>query len=84
MKIIKTAVGLISLSFRCGVETNNTVEVPQYVKIMCTKYHEEGSLKKTGREYGPQPEHLKGEIEHPVFDKKILLIQGVCGSHILN
>ena len=70
MKIIKTAMGLISLSFSCGVETNNTVEVPQYVKIICTKYHEEGSLKKIGREYRPQLELLKGEIEHLVFDKK--------------
>ena len=32
LKNIKTARGLISLSFRCGVKMLNTCEVPQYVK----------------------------------------------------
>ena len=35
LKIIKTARGLISLSFRCGVKIVNTVEVPRYVKFTC-------------------------------------------------
>ena len=33
LKIIKTARGLISLSFRCGVKIVNTVEVPQYINL---------------------------------------------------
>ena len=33
LKIVKTARGLISLSFRCGVKIVNTVEVPQNVKF---------------------------------------------------
>ena len=37
LKLMKTAKGLISLSFRCGVKIVNTVEVPQYVKFTCTK-----------------------------------------------
>ena len=37
LKIIKTARGLISLSFRCGFKIVNTCEVPQYVKFTCTK-----------------------------------------------
>ena len=47
LKIIKTARGLISLSFRCGVKIVNTVEVPQYVKFTCSKSHIKGSLEKS-------------------------------------
>ena len=39
LKIIKTATGLISLSYRCGFKTVFTIEVPQYVKFTCTKSH---------------------------------------------
>ena len=60
---------MISLSFRCGVKIVNTCEVPQYVKFTCTKSHIKGSLEKIGREYGLQPEFLKGEIEHSVINK---------------
>ena len=67
LKIIKTARGLISSSFRCGFKIVNTVEVPQYVKFTCTKSHIKGSLEKIGKEYGLQPELLKGEIEHSVI-----------------
>ena len=70
LKIIKTARGLISLSFRCGVKIVNTCEVPQYVKFTCSKSHIKGSLNKIGKEYGLQPELLKGEIEHSVINKK--------------
>ena len=69
LKIIKTARGLMSLSFRCGVQIVNTVEVPQYVKFTCSKSHIKGSLEKIGREYGLQPELLKGEIEHSIINK---------------
>ena len=71
LKIIKTARGLISLSFRCGVKIVNTCEVPQYVKFTCSKSHIKGSLEKIGREYGLQPELLKGEIEHSIINKNI-------------
>ena len=66
---IKTARTLISLSFRCGVKIVNTVEVPEYVKFTCSKSHIKGSLEKIGKEYGSQPENLKGEIEHSVINK---------------
>ena len=69
LKIIKTARGLISSSFRCGVKNVNTVEVPQYVKITFSESHIEGFLEKICREYGFQPELLKGEIEHSVINK---------------
>ena len=69
LKIIKTARGLISLSFRCGFKIVNTVEVPQYVKFICSKSHIKRSLEKISREYGLQPELLKGEIEHSVINK---------------
>ena len=69
LKIIKTARGLISLSFWCGVKMVNTCEVPRYVKFTCSKSHIEGSLNKIGKEYGLQPEILKGEIEHSVINK---------------
>ena len=35
--IMKTARGLILLSFLCEVTLVNTVEVPQYIKLTCTK-----------------------------------------------
>ena len=69
LKIIKTARGLISLSFRCGFKIVNTVEVPQYVKFTCSKSHIKGSLEKIGKKYGLQPELLKGEIEHYIIIK---------------
>ena len=69
LKIMKTARGLISLSFRCGIKIVNTCEVPQYVKFTCSKSHIKGPLNKIGKEYGLQPELLKGEIEHSVINK---------------
>ena len=63
LKFIKTSRGLIYLSFRCGVKIVNAVEVPQYIKFTCSKSHIKGSLEKIGKEYGLQPELLKGEIE---------------------
>ena len=52
LKIIRTANGLISLSFPCGVKIVNTVEVPQYAKVTNTKSHLKSSLEKNGRKYG--------------------------------
>ena len=69
LKIIKTSRGLISLSFRCGFKSFNTVEVPQYVKFTFTKSHIKGCLEKIGKEYGLRPELLKGEIEHSANNK---------------
>ena len=68
LKIIKTAKGLIliSLSFRYGVKLVNTVELHQYVKLTCSKYHLKRSLEGIGKKHGLQPELLKGDIEHPV------------------
>ena len=60
LEIVKTARGLISLSIRCGFKIGNSVEVPQYVKFACLTPHMKGSLDKIGREYGLQPELLKG------------------------
>ena len=67
--ITKGAGGLISLSLWCGVKVVIAVEVPQYVKFTCSKCHTKGSLEKIGKEYGLQPELLKGEIEHSVTIK---------------
>ena len=69
LKFIKTARGLISLSFRCGFKIVNTVEVPQYVKFTCTKSHIKGSSEKIGKDYGLQLELLEAEIEHSVIYK---------------
>ena len=73
LKIVKTARGLISLSFRCGVKIVNIGEVPQYVKFTCSKSHIKGSLNKIGKEHGLQPELLKGEIAHSVINKNIFV-----------
>ena len=69
LKFIKTARGLISLSFRCGVKIVNKCEVPQYVKFTCSKSHIKGSLEKIGKENGLQPEFLRGEIDHSNINK---------------
>ena len=63
-KSLKTAKGLISLSFRCGGKIVNTLEVPQFVKFTCSNSHIKSSLEKIGREYELQSELLKGKIEH--------------------
>ena len=39
LKTIKSARSLKSLSFRSAVKKINTVEVPQYIKVTCTKNH---------------------------------------------
>ena len=67
LTIIKIAKGLISLSFRCGVEIIITCKVTQYVKYTCTKSHIKGSSEKIRRKYGLQPELLKRKIEHTVI-----------------
>ena len=69
LNIIKTARGLVSLSFRCRVKLVKTVEVPKYVKITCSKSHIKGSFGKIGKEYRFQPQLLKEEIEHSVNNK---------------
>ena len=60
---------MISLSFRCGVKVVITVEVPQYVKVTCTKSQIKRSLEKISREYGLHPKLLRGKIEHSVINK---------------
>ena len=70
-KVIKTAGGLKSLSFRCGVKIVNTCEVPQNATFTCSKSHIEGSLEIIGREYRLQPQFLIGENEHSVINRSI-------------
>ena len=57
------------MSFQCGLKIIITVEVPQNVKLTCTKSQIEGSLVRICREYGLQPGRLKGKVEHLVFIK---------------
>ena len=52
IKTLRNTRRLITLSVRCGVKTVNTVEVPQYVKFICSKTQKKGSLEKIGGEYG--------------------------------
>ena len=59
LKLIKSARGLISLSFGFGVKIKITVDLPQYPKFTCTKSLVNCSLEKIGREYGLQPELRK-------------------------
>ena len=84
LKIIKTARGLISLSFRCGVKIVDSVAVPKYVKFACLKSQIKDSLEKIGREYGLQPELLKGEFEHPVIIKSNFAYLGHIWEPYLN
>ena len=64
LKFIKTARGLLSLSFCFGVKIVKTVEVPQYIKFTCTKSHTRRSLEKIGKDSRLQPQLPKGENEH--------------------
>ena len=69
LKVIKTARGLISLSFHLCGKLVKIVQVPQNVKFTCSKSHITSSLEKTGREYGLQTEIFKEEIEHSTNNK---------------
>ena len=69
LEFIRTARGLISLSFRCGVKIVNRIEVPQFVNFSCTRSHVSGSLAKIRREYPLQPELLKREINRSEIKK---------------
>ena len=84
LKVIKTARGLISLSFRCGVKIVNTVEVPQYLKFTCSKSHIKGSLAKIGKEYGLQSEPSKEKLNTQLLLKIVSLIWDIFGNPILN
>ena len=71
INILRTARELISCSIPCGVKIVDTVEVPKYIKITYTKFYIKVSLDKLEREYGLQPELLKGEINHSKLIKYI-------------
>ena len=72
LTIVRTAEGLISLSFWCGFEIVNTVEFPQYVNYACTCSHKTCPFDKIGREFGLQTEIIKGEINHSEITEKII------------
>ena len=64
LKTIRTAGGLISLSFRCNVKIVSSDEVPQNIKFTCTRLLVSGFLDKIGRECGLLPEILKRDISY--------------------
>ena len=64
LNVKRTARGMISISFRCGFKTVNSVEVPRYGKFTCTRSHIFDFLDQRGREYGLQPKLLKELINH--------------------
>ena len=84
LKIIKTARGLISLSFRCGVQIINTVEVPEYEKYTGPKSHIKGYLEKSAGNTDFKPNSSKGTLNTRLLLKVIFLIWDIFGSHILN
>ena len=63
-KIMKTSRGFLKLTFRVGSVSEDGKETPQYMKIVCSKVHIPGSLKKIQKEYNVQPQLIKGEIDH--------------------
>ena len=69
LKIIKTARGLSSFSFRYGVKIVKTVQISQCGKFTRTLSILSGCLDKIGREYGLQPEIFKGLINHSEITK---------------
>ena len=68
---VGTARGLISLSIRCVEKKTNSVGIPQNFKFTFTRSLISGSLDKVGREWGLQPELLKGEINNSEITKYI-------------
>ena len=68
---VGTARGLISLSIRCVEKKTNSVGIPQNFKFTFTRSLISGSLDKFGREWGLQPELLKGEINNSEITKYI-------------
>ena len=58
-ELIRFGRGLISLPFNCRVEIANSIEVPQSVKVTCTRSHISGSLEKSRKRIRLQAELLK-------------------------
>ena len=56
MKIIKTSRGFLKLSFRVGTLYEDGKEIAKYMKLVCSKVHNSGSLKKIQKEYNIQPQ----------------------------
>ena len=69
LELIRTARGLIPLSFRCATDIVKTVEVPQYVKFTCTRSPIFVCIDKIRRENGLQRELPIGEINHSDINK---------------
>ena len=72
-KLIKTARGFISLSFRCGVKIVNRCEVPQYIKSTCSKSHVKGSLEKSVKNIVFNLNFSKEELNTLLLIKVVLL-----------
>ena len=64
MKIMKTSLGFLKLSFRVGTFHEDNKEKPRYMKFVCSKVHISGSLKKIQKEYNIQSRLITGEIDH--------------------
>ena len=67
VKMKKTSRGLLKLSFRAGFVWEGDRELPKYIKFVCSKYHNSGSLKEIQKDYNIQPHFLKGEYSHDLI-----------------
>ena len=63
----KTSRGLIRLFFEAGSVLENDVEIPIYMKFVCSKCHVWGSLKDIQKDYKIQPTLMRGEVDHDVI-----------------
>ena len=68
IKILKSSGRLTKLSFKAGSVIEHDREVPGYMKSVCLKCHISGSLKRIQKEYEPQPDSVKGEINHDLIN----------------
>ena len=66
-KNIKTSRGFLKLSFRVGVVYEDGKEISHYMKLVCSKVHISGSLRKIQKEYNIQPQLIKGEIDNSLI-----------------
>ena len=63
-KIIKTSRGIIKLCSKVDSIAEKEIEIPIYMKFVCSKCDISGSLRNIQKEYKIQPDFLKGEIVH--------------------
>ena len=68
IELNKTSSGLIKLIFKAGSVTEDDREIPNYMKLVCSKCHSSGLLKDIRKDYNIQPDLMKGDINQDLIN----------------